>query len=51
MCETIKMMTVNPAKVMGLKQKGKIEEGYDADFVIFNEDIQIKRVFVAGEEV
>ncbi len=51
LCETIKMITVNPAKVMKLEKKGKIEAGYDADFVIFDEDIQIKKVFVAGEEV
>ena len=27
LCETIKMITVNPAKVMGLKQKGRIKNG------------------------
>lgn len=51
LCDSIKMLTVNPAKVMGLKSKGKIEAGYDADLVIFDKDYSVRRVFVAGEEV
>lgn len=51
LCETIKMMTVNPAKVMRLDRKGKVEAGFDADFVLFDENYMVKRIFVAGEEV
>lgn len=46
--ETIQMITENPAKVMGLDTKGRLLEGYDADIVIFDDDIQVKAVFVDG---
>ncbi len=45
----VKMMTVNPAKVMGIKNKGDIKEGMDADIVIFDSDITIKNVVVMGK--
>lgn len=46
----VKMMTEVPAKIMGLNRKGRLQEGYDADVVIFDEDINIKKVFVAKGE-
>ena len=49
--EAVKMITVNPAKVMGLTKKGRLAAGMDADLVIFDEDIRIQRVFVSGKEV
>ena len=42
---TVKMMTANPARIMNLKNKGKLEKGYDSDIVIFDENINIKKVF------
>ena len=33
---TLKMMTINGAKALGYKDVGKIEEGYQADLVLFN---------------
>lgn len=51
LCETIKMLTVNPAKAMGLEKKGKLEAGCDADLVVFDNDYVVKRVFVAGKEI
>lgn len=50
LCEVIPMLTSNPAKVMGIKNKGQLAVGYDADLVMFDEDIDIKRVLVAGRE-
>ena len=44
------MMCRTPANIMGFRSKGSIEPGKDADLVLFDEDIQIKRVFVSGEE-
>lgn len=47
--EVIKMMTINPAKLLKLdKAKGSIAEGKDADLIIFDEDIQIGFVMVMG---
>ena len=47
----VAMMTKNPAAALGLKTKGALREGYDADIVIFDENITVERVFVMGEEV
>lgn len=47
-CEAVKMITINPAKVMGLQNKGRLEHGYDADIVIFDKNINIKNVIVKG---
>ncbi len=44
----VRMITETPARIMGLTAKGKLQSGYDADIVIFDEDIQIKNVIVGG---
>ena len=49
LAECIRMMCENPAKIMGLKNKGAIKEGYDADLVFFDKDINIKKVIIKGE--
>ena len=49
--DTVKMMTETPASIMGLKNKGKIELGYDADLVIFDKDVNIKTVILKGKTV
>lgn len=46
----VKMMTETPAKIMNIKNKGSLKEGYDADIVIFDDDIQIKEVYVKGKK-
>ena len=40
----IKMITEIPARIMNLPLKGKLQEGFDADIVIFDKDINIKKV-------
>ncbi len=48
--ETIRMMTLNPARMMKADQhKGSIAPGKDADVVIFDEDITIQSSIVGGE--
>lgn len=49
-CDAVKMMSKNPARVMGLDKKGILAVGYDADVVIFDDDINIKNVIVMGNE-
>ncbi len=44
----VRMITETPARIMGLTTKGKLQSGYDADIVIFDEDIQMKNVIVGG---
>ena len=46
--EAVKMATENPARLMGLS-KGKIEVGYDADFILVDDDFNLKKVIVRGE--
>ncbi len=48
-CEAVRMITVNPAKVMGFHdRKGSLEPGKDADIVVFDDDICVKRTIVNG---
>lgn len=44
----IKMASENPAKLMGLN-KGKIAEGYDADFIVVDESFNLIASIVGGE--
>lgn len=47
--EAVRMASLTPAEVIGFnKTKGKIEKGYDADFVLFDDDINIKTVITNG---
>lgn len=49
--EIIKLVTINPSKICKTQlTKGLIKEGYDADLVLFDEDINIKHVFVNGNK-
>ena len=47
----VKMLTEVPARIMKLQTKGKLEIGYDADIVIFDDDVKIKKLLVAKEEI
>ena len=42
------MATATPAELMGLN-KGKIEVGYDADFIIVDDDFNLIRAVARGE--
>ncbi len=48
---TVRMASANPARHLGVFDcKGSIEVGKDADLVIFDGDVRVKRVFVRGNE-
>lgn len=50
--EVVKMASYNGAKHCKVEdRKGLIQEGYDADLVLFDEDINIKTVLVNGKVV
>ncbi len=49
--EAIAMMCEHPAKLLGLKKKGKLEAGFDADIVIFDDNVNIKNVIVGGNPI
>lgn len=41
LADAVKMMTQTPAKVMNLTAKGRIAEGFDADFTVFDSNFNI----------
>lgn len=45
----IKAITSNPARVLCLHNKGRIEEGKDADFCLMTENLQIDTVIAMGQ--
>ncbi|OZV70574.1 beta-aspartyl-peptidase [Winogradskyella aurantia] len=49
--EAFKLITTNPAKNLGLKHKGKLEVGYDADLCCFNKDLELIDVFAKGKHM
>lgn len=50
--EIVKMASYNGAKHCKVhNHKGQIKEGYDADLILFDDNINIKKVFVLGKEV
>ena len=55
--EALKSITINPAEILKIDNiKGKLEEGMDADIVIWDKtplDImaRVESVFIEGEEV
>ena len=51
LCDAVKLLTKNPARVMHLDSKGEIKAGKDADVVAFDGDVNVKSVFVGGEKV
>ena len=42
-------LTLNPAKLLKLYNKGEIKEGNDADLVIMDKDLKITDVFAKGK--
>ncbi|WP_448376041.1 amidohydrolase [Fervidobacterium sp.] len=55
--DILKMLTINPAKILGLDDKvGSLEPGKDADVVIWDSDpflpqAKVEKVFIEGREI
>ena len=47
--DAIYMATAVPARIMGLTNKGRLEEGLDADLIMLDPDLNVRRVFVSGK--
>lgn len=48
----VRMASLTPAEILGFgKTKGQIEKGYDADLILFDEDINIKSVITNGNKI
>ncbi len=46
--EAVKMAATVPARIFGLTGIGALKPGYDADILIFNDNIEIEKTFVKG---
>jgi len=50
--DAVKMMTRNPAKVLGLENEiGTLAKGAKADFALFDDEINIAMTFIEGEKI
>ena len=49
--KAVSMLTRIPARVAGLDKKGCLLPGNDADFILFDENISVKKVFISGKEI
>jgi N-acetylglucosamine-6-phosphate deacetylase len=45
------MMTATPARILGLSRKGRLAPGCDADIVLFDDDVRVSRVYIAGQAI
>ena len=52
LAEVVKSATETPARIMGVHdRKGAVHEGYDADIVIFDNNVEVLHVLQAGTTV
>ncbi|MDR2815992.1 MAG: N-acetylglucosamine-6-phosphate deacetylase [Proteiniphilum sp.] len=50
--EAVRMMTLTPARIMKIdRQKGSIRKGKDADFVIFDDNINVSHTILEGNVI
>lgn len=49
--DTVKMLSETPAKILGIKNLGRIQKGYIADLVLFDDEYNISRVIKNGQIV
>ncbi len=47
--DTVKMITSTPAKILGLNNKGEVQNNYIADIVVFDKELSIKNVILNGK--
>jgi N-acetylglucosamine-6-phosphate deacetylase len=44
-------VSTHAADYLGLEDRGRIDEGHHADFVVLDRDLQLQRVLVEGEDI
>src|SRR5262249_50080267 len=49
--EAVAMVTQNPARALGLENKGRLAVGAEADFVVLSQQLEVARTFIAGDEI
>lgn len=48
-CDAVRMMTMTPARLVNLKTKGVLASGFDADFTVFDDTVEIKMTVSNGK--
>jgi N-acetylglucosamine-6-phosphate deacetylase len=51
LAESVNMASRTPANLLGLKHKGRIAEGCDADLVVLDKELNVQKTFVAGKSM
>ena len=51
MAQTVKLMSENPARMLGLSRKGALAPGKDADAAVLDKDLRIRLVLAGGNVV
>lgn len=49
LCDVVKMVTINPANMLGLEKTGRLAKGYKADFVVFDDQLNINMTVAEGK--
>jgi N-acetylglucosamine-6-phosphate deacetylase len=49
--EAALMAATNPARVLGLGKRGRIETGAIADLIVLGHGLELKAVFIGGREL
>jgi N-acetylglucosamine-6-phosphate deacetylase len=47
--QALRLATLNPARVAGLANRGKLEAGAEADFVVLSSSGEVRSTVVRGE--
>lgn len=48
--EAIEVLSLSPAKLLGLETKGQLKAGFDADFIILDDNLEVISTYVGGEK-
>jgi N-acetylglucosamine-6-phosphate deacetylase len=51
LADAVRLVTVNPAQLLGLEKKGRIVAGADADLVILSPEAEVRRTFISGQGI
>jgi N-acetylglucosamine-6-phosphate deacetylase len=51
LCDAVRMMTMTPARIVGLKTKGVLAAGFDADFTVFGDNVDVEMTVSNGKIV
>lgn len=50
--EALEYASLHPARLLGIShQKGTLDYGSDADFIILDDELTVKATYIAGQQV